>query len=295
MIIFSLMIIVWITYGYISIAVSKLELNNDILIIFWLSFGRLIGNILSLLIMGYFNEKKKIVFDLTSIGLIILPLIGNTGWLFYFKLLMNGEMSVISPFMNLYIIFPIMIATKIKKKKFTKLKVSGIILGIVSGILLNINFDVSGLIWHLQIIYFIIVSFCWGFVDTVSAIFDENKITLMNIMFFNSIGQLIYLVGTGIYLLSFDKIQNPSNFYNFIIGNICLSFGWLIYIILCRINASIITALMALNFMLPVFYGIFVDNENVTVIKISSLILAFITIIILQISAYKEENQNIEI
>lgn len=281
---------IWITYGSNSIASNVLQIYenaNSYDILLWISSWRFIGNICAMILLYCIDKKSKdtVVLNKISIVSMMLPLAGQIGWFCFLRLLNYGEISLINPLTNLYIIVPIVVSTLVQKKKFTILKIIGSILAIVSGCLFGIvtSSTPSILSWWEQTLYFLTIFVVWGFVDTISAIMGSGNLSLFGIMFFNSVGYLFcglvwsfFMITSQQSITSFSLIRMALTFTNLI-----LPFGWLTYVYLSKHDASIVTPLFSLNFILPVIYGIVFNNEEVSALKIFALVLTGITVMII--------------
>jgi len=188
---------IWFTYGSTSITGSLIltnEIVNNFDLIYWMALARLSGNIITMSILYFLDKgsKKEIKMNKYSIIAMILPLFGLLGWFFFLRLLRYGDISIINPFINLYIIIPIILATILQGKKFTTLKILGTLIGIIAGCLFGvINSSASSeLPLLVQSLYFIIVFGVWSFVDTFSAVIGTGELSMLGIMFFNAIGYL---------------------------------------------------------------------------------------------------------
>lgn len=281
---------IWITYGSTSITGSLILTNetvNNFDLIYWMSLARFIGNIITMGLLHFFDEgsKTEIKMNKYSIISMILPFFGLVGWFFFLRLLRFGDISIINPFINLYVIIPIILATFLQGRKFTLLKVFGTLIGIVAGCLFGvINSSTPSELpaWE-QVLYFILVFGVWSFVDTFSAVMGAGELSMLGIMFFNAIGYLFCTMISSL-VIRFTYYE-ASDFSYFKIGlmasNALLPIGWLTFVYLCKYDASVVTPLFSLNFILPVIFGIIYNEEGVNAVKIIALCLTGLSVVII--------------
>lgn len=281
-------------YGTATIIGSIIQKNDkDVFItMYWMILFRFLGELMMIFSMLLYKKYKKEEIILhkiekTTICTSLLPLLSLTGWFGYFNLITYGEISIVKPFINLYIIIPIIISTIIKKYKFTLLKTVGSLFGIGAGCMfgfLSEKHD-SSMDWQYQLTWFLIVFVVWSCVDTISAIVCSNTLNIFSLVFYHSIGYITACTIIGAIIISKSLKFNFDIDWILLFGmNIIQPTGWIMYVFLCKKNASFVTSFFSLNYIIPVCYGLLFMNEEINVFKIIALILSVFSILLLSLS-----------
>jgi len=240
------------------------------------------------------------MFNGSSIIIGIIPTLAIIGWYCYFRLLSNGDMSVISPLIGLYVLIPIIIATIIRKKKFTLLKILSICMSLIASVLLVMEVESSETEKDspgIQAILFIVVFLVWSFIDTRSSILTKEVLSETGLIIFTTVGYFFTSMVIGIILRVEDYPYTYTWYWiPFWVSNFMQPSAWFVFVRISDIDVSISLPLYAINFMFPALWGIIVDHEDINSFKIVSLVLSFLSITILVISGYiQTQKEKLEI
>jgi uncharacterized membrane protein len=296
-----LLAVAWAVYGGTSFvggltAQRTRDTASVIVILYWMLLGRLAGTAAATAwCWAFVRGGRPTVAGLTRtqvLAPVLLPTVGNVGWVTYFVLSGAGNVSVVMPLLSTYIIVPVAYSMVVRRDACSVPKAAGLLLVLAAGALLGVSVAAdgdasgsgsgsgSGSVSSsggaaATAALFVATVASWGASDTISSSVPKAHISGPTLVALNCVGYLgnVAVVGAVIHAarLRFDEAaEAPLRVWAAV--NCLYVVGWSAYTRLCRsMDGIVIVPLFGLYILIPAVAGILYSNEPATPFTIAGV------------------------